>query len=126
MIDDTDFPKTDRRLESIGRVYSHVAHKSILGIKALFLGITGGKTQMLLDFALFGEKGKNGNFGISQKEVDIRFSKERPEDCPVQERMDEYTWSNISLIIAMINTAIKKKIKFRYIGRQLVCLQWDY
>lgn len=93
-----------------------MAHKSILGFKALFLGITDGKTQILLDFALLGEKGKNGNFGMSQKDLGTRFSKECPNDCPVQERMDEYTQSKISLTIAMINTAIKKKIKSRILA----------
>lgn len=42
MIDDTDFPKTGRRMENIGRVHSHLEHRSILGFKALFLGITDG------------------------------------------------------------------------------------
>ena len=36
MIDDTDFPKTGRRMENIGRVHSHHEHRSILGFKALF------------------------------------------------------------------------------------------
>ena len=36
MVDDTDFPKTGRRMENIGRVHSHLEHRSILGFKALF------------------------------------------------------------------------------------------
>ena len=56
MIDDTDFPKTGRRMENIGRVHSHLEHRSILGFKALFLGITDGISQMLVDFAILGEK----------------------------------------------------------------------
>lgn len=35
MIDDTDFPKTGRRMENIGRVHSHLEHRSILGFKDL-------------------------------------------------------------------------------------------
>lgn len=37
IVDDTDYPKTGRRMENIGRVFSHVHHRCILGFKALFL-----------------------------------------------------------------------------------------
>ena len=33
IVDDTDFAKTGRRIENIGKVYSHVDHKLILGFK---------------------------------------------------------------------------------------------
>ena len=29
MVDDTDLPKTGRRMENIGRVHSHLEHRSI-------------------------------------------------------------------------------------------------
>ena len=60
MVDDTDYPKRGIRTEMIGKVFSHVEHKMILGFKGLFLGITDGATQMLMDFCLVGEKGKKG------------------------------------------------------------------
>lgn len=115
LIDDTDFPKTGRRIENIGRVYSHLAHKSVLGFKALFLGITDGTSQMLLDFALVGEKGKKGKYGMSDKELKKRFTKDRSPETELQERIDEYEMSKISLAISMIKQAIKKKVKFRYV-----------
>ena len=91
MIDDTDFPKTGRRMENIGRVHSHLEHRSILGFKALFLGITDGISQMLLDFAILGEKGKKGNYGMSEKELSRRYTTERDEDIAIQRRIDEYS-----------------------------------
>ena len=115
MIDDTDFPKTGRRMENIGRVHSHLEHRSILGFKALFLGITDGISQMLLDFAILGEKGRKGNYGMSEKELSKRFSKERDEDAAVQRRLDEYSMSKINLAVEMIRRAIKHKIRFRYV-----------
>ena len=60
MVDDTDYPKRGIQTEMIGKVFSHVEHKMILGFKGLFLGITDGATQMLMDFCLVGEKGKEG------------------------------------------------------------------
>ena len=115
MIDDTDFPKTGRRMENIGRVHSHLEHRSILGFKALFLGITDGISQMLLDFAILGEKGRKGNYGMSEKELSKRFSKERAEDTAIHTRLDEYSMSKIDLAIEMIRRAIKQKMRFRYV-----------
>lgn len=58
IVDDTDMPKTGRKGEMLGRVYSHVEnHGSILGHKGLFLCRTDGRTQMLNDFTLLGEEG---------------------------------------------------------------------
>lgn len=115
MIDDTDFPKTGRRMENIGRVHSHLEHRSILGFKALFLGITDGISQMLLDFSILGEKGRKGNYGMSEKELSKRFCKERGEDVALQTRLGEYSMSKIDLAIEMIRRAIKQKINFRYV-----------
>ena len=115
MIDDTDFPKTGRRMENIGRVHSHLEHRSILGFKALFLGITDGISQMLLDFAILGEKGKKGNYGMSEKELSRRYTTEREENIAIQRRIDEYSMSKIDLAIEMIRRAIKQKIHFRYV-----------
>ena len=115
MIDDTDFPKTGRRMENIGRVHSHLEHRSILGFKALFLGITDGISQMLLDFAILGEKGRKGNYGMSQKELSRRYSIERDEADAIQTRLGEYSMSKIDLAIEMVRRAIRHKIRFRYV-----------
>lgn len=115
IIDDTDFPKTGRRMESIGRVHSHLLHKAILGYKALFLGITDGVSQMLLDFAILGEKGSRGNFGMSAKDLASRFTKERDEGCPLQERLGEYTMKKTDLTIEMVRRAIRHGVRFRYL-----------
>jgi hypothetical protein len=115
MIDDTDFPKTGKHIEKIGRVHSHLEHKSILGFKALFLGITDGVSQMLLDFAILGEKGKNGNYGMSAKELSGRHSVVRDADTPLETRINEYSMSKIDLTIEMIRRAISHKVRFRYV-----------
>lgn len=115
IIDDTDFPKTGRRMESIGRVHSHLLHKAILGYKALFLGITDGVSQMVLDFAILGEKGSRGNFGMSAKDLASRFTRERGEGCPLQERLGEYTMKKTDLTIEMVRRAIRHGVRFRYL-----------
>lgn len=112
MIDDTDFPKTVKRIENIGRVYSHLEYKCILGFKALFLGLTDGVSQMLLDFSLIGEK---GNFGMSTKELSRRYTAERTPDTPLEDRVCEYTMNKIDLAIEMTRRAASHKVRFRYV-----------
>lgn len=75
MVDDSDFPRTARRIENTGRVYSHLIHKTIPGFKSLFLGITDGMSRFVLDFAILGEKGgKKGitRYGFEGKELTAR------------------------------------------------------
>lgn len=69
MVDDTDYPKRGIQTELIGKIYSHVIHSMMLGFKGLFIGITDGMSQMLLDFALVGEAGKKGNHGLKQNNL---------------------------------------------------------
>ena len=87
----------------------------ILGFKGLFLGITDGATQMLMDFCLVGEKGKKGTYNLKQKQLDARFKKERNEDSHTAKRIKEYDESKIKLMIEMIKRLISRKIHFDYI-----------
>ncbi len=115
MVDDTDYPKTGIQTEFIGKIYSHVTHSMMLGFKGLFIGITDGISQMLLDFALVGEEGKKGNYGLKQKQLEARFTKEHAKDSQTAKRIGEYNQSKIALMIEMIRRLIKRKIHFDYI-----------
>ena len=115
MVDDTDYPKRGIQTELIGKVYSHVRQTMILGFKGLFLGITDGTSQLLLDFCIVGEKGKDGKHCLTQSQLDGRFSKTREEDSAVMERIQEYDKSKITLMIEMVKRIIDKKIHFDYI-----------
>lgn len=115
MVDDTDYPKRGIQTELIGKVFSHVTHSMVLGFKALFLGITDGFSQMLVDFALVGEEGKKKNYGLKQKQLDARFFKEHAEESHTAKRIKEYDQSKIVLMMEMIRRVIKQKIHFDYI-----------
>lgn len=117
IIDDSDLPKTGFCTEMIGRIYSHVHHKSILGFKGLFMCYTDGKTQSMLDFSLHGEEGKKADKpqGLTAKQHSRRFSKEREKTAAVNERISEYKQSKISRSIEMVKTAINKGIRFDYL-----------
>ena len=115
MVDDTDYPKRGIQTELIGKIYSHVTHSMMLGFKGLFIGITDGIGQMLLDFAIVGEEGKKGNYGLKQKQLDARFSKEHAEGSHTAKRIEEYNQSKIALMIEMIRRIIKRNIHFDYV-----------
>ena len=114
IIDDTDFHKTGKAVENIGRVYSHLEHKCVLGFKCLLMAVTDGKSQLLLDFSLVGEPGKKGNHGLSAKEIARRKKFEHDSEM-YKEREDEYRMSKIELAKQMIGRAIKNKVRFRYV-----------
>jgi hypothetical protein len=93
IVDDSDLPKTGRRIEQIGRIFSHVTHSSILGFKALFLCRTDGKTQTVLDFSLHGEEGSRPErpFGMTGEQRRQQYRRERKETEAIQDRIEEYT-----------------------------------
>lgn len=117
IIDDTDLPKAGKKIEKIGRIFSHVSHSSLLGFKALFLCRTDGKTQTVLDFSLQGEKGKRAEkaFGMTPKERDKQYHKDRSLMEAINERIDEYTQNKIQKAIRMVKQAIGQGIRFDYL-----------
>lgn len=117
IIDDSDLPKTGMSIEKMGRIFSHVTHSSILGFKALFLCRTDGKTQTVLDFSLHGEEGSRPEkpFGMTKKQRERQYSRERQATEAINERITEYTQSKIDKAIEMVKGAIKEGIRFNYL-----------
>ncbi len=117
IIDDSDLPKTGKRIEQIGRIFSHVSHRSIIGFKSLFLCRTDGKTQTVLDFSLHGEEGSRPEkpFGMTKEQRQKQYHRERKETEAVKERIDEYTQNKIQKAIEMVKRAIKEGIRFDYL-----------
>ena len=118
IVDDTDMPKTGRRGEMLGRVYSHVGNRgSILGHKGLFLCRTDGRTQMLVDFTLLGEEGRIASRpqGLCKKDIDARYSKPRYPESKVEKRRSEYFTDKIANAKKMLNRAVVDKLSFDYL-----------
>ena len=110
ILDDTDHEKTGRSIEKIGRVHSHLAHKAVLGFKCLCMAATDGISQILLDFAIVGEKGKKGNYGMSAKELNRRHTTKHDSEI-LRQREKEYDMSKIELAKEMIRRAVRRGIK---------------
>lgn len=115
IFDDTDLPKTGKRLELIGKIFSHVQHKLILGYKSLYMCISDGKSLMAVDFAIVGEKGKNGDHNMREKDRKRRYSREHDKDAHISTRIEEYTRSKMDIMKEMIDRAIRHKLKFDYV-----------
>ncbi|WP_256387556.1 transposase [Prevotella sp. P3-122] len=113
IIDDTDAPKSGRKSELIGKVYSHIEHKTILGNKCLTLLLSDGMSQLFLDFSLHVEEGRKPDKkqGLTDKQRKARYSKDHSGEA-VEERVKEYTMSKIEKAIEMVKHAIKRGIRF--------------
>ncbi len=116
IIDDTDAPKTGMKTELIGRIWSHVHQKSILGYKCLTMMLSDGVSQLLLDFSLHGEEGKDKQKvqGLTAKQRKARFTEDH-KDQAVEERVNEYLMKKTDKAIDMVKYAIKRGIRFDYL-----------
>ena len=116
IVDDTDYPKRGLCSEKIGRVFSHVSHKMILGFKSLVLAISDGRSQMVIDCELIGEPGKNGNHSMTEKEIAGRYDKKkRDAESAAAKRIENYTKSKIELLKEMVKRAIRNGYRFDYV-----------
>ena len=79
IIDDTDAPKTGMKTELIGRIWSHIHQKSILGYKCLTMMLSDGVSQIFLDFSLHGEEGKDKQKvqGLTAKQIIKHLQREK-------------------------------------------------
>ena len=116
VIDDTDAPKSGRKSELIGRIFSHVQHKSILGYKCLTLLLSDGMSQLFLDFSLHGEKGSRPDKkqGLTDKQRAERFTADYTGQG-IEERIREYTMKKTDKAVEMVKYAIKRGIRFDYL-----------
>ena len=109
VVDDTDCHKTGRKIEFIGKIFSHVYNTWILGFKLLTLGFWDGKSFIPLDFSLHNEKGKNKKrpFGLKRSQLKKRFSKKRSTDSFGFKRTTELSLNKIKNAVKMIKRAVK-------------------
>lgn len=116
IVDDTDIPKTGMKTELIGKVFSHVKHAYILGYKCLTLMMSDGKSHIMLDFSLHGERGsdKNKIQGLTAKQRKERFSEDHRGQV-VEKRVKEYKSKKTDKAMDMIKHAIKQHIRFDYL-----------
>lgn len=115
--DDTDLPKTGLHMEAIGKIFSHVHQKCILGYKALMLCWSDGRTQFMLDFSLHGERGKieGKEQGLTSDQRKQRYERERDKESHIAKRKDEYFMSKGKKLLDMVKNAIRNNVPFEYL-----------
>ncbi len=116
-LDDTNLEKTGLQIEHIGKIWSHVQHKTVLGFKGLFLGYWDGKSFFGLDFSLHKEKGKNQKkpYGLKPGQLAKQYKKKRDFYSDGYSREQELKLNKIDNAILMIRRALDKKIKVDYV-----------
>jgi len=115
IVDDTDLEKTGRHFEGISRIWSHVIGRHLFGFKCLVLGFWDGLSFIPLDFSLHNERGKKKNYGMSLKQRQERFSKERSADSQGAKRKKELRHKKTHQALKMIKRAVKHGIIARYV-----------
>jgi hypothetical protein len=115
VLDDTDLEKTGKKIEFIGRIYSHVTKLYPLGYKMLLLAFHDGKTLVATDFSLHREKGRKGTYGLSKKELKSQFSKKRDAKSPGFKRVEELDMKKGEVAISMLKRAVKNGFLATYV-----------
>ena len=92
IVDDSDLPKTGLRMECIGKIFSHVFQRCILGYKLLALCWSDGRSQFVVDFSIHGERGKvdGKEQGLTARQRERRYNRKRDRDCQTEKRKEEY------------------------------------
>lgn len=115
VLDDTTLEKTGITMENISRVFDHVAHKCILGFKAMTLSFFDGTSLIPVDFSLHSEKGKKGDYGLTAKQRRNRFSKKRDRHSAGAKRDAESRMSKLDVAISMMRRAWKHGIRPKFV-----------
>lgn len=114
IVDDTTVEKTGFAMECVSRVFDHVTGRCVLGFKLLLLAITDGVTTLPDNFALVREKGRNGDFGLSEEQRRKQFKADRDKASAASTRVAECDMSKIDLAVSMMRTAWKRGIRAAY------------
>jgi Transposase DDE domain len=105
IVDDSDIQKKGKRIEFIGRIFSHVTHRYNPGFKCLSLAYWSGKHLLHLDFSLHGELGKNGMQGLTMKQLKARYTKNRDGSLPGGKRGEEVFEKKSTQLLKMLRKA---------------------
>ena len=109
IIDDSLLAKTGRRMEFVGRLWDHVGHRSLLGLRLLLLCYCDGKSTFPVDFSIHRERGKNEKKpkGVARRHLKGQYKKCRNEDSEGHQRAMEVDGSKADIGIQMIKRALR-------------------
>ena len=115
ILDDTTFQKSDIRIEGVSKVFDHVTHSFIYGMKCLTLALSDGKSCYPIDFSLHREKGKKKDYGLTLKQRKEQFKEKRNAKNPDYARKAECDESKLEMAKRMLCHAVEHGINFKYV-----------
>lgn len=118
IIDDSVLEKTGKRIEKVSRLWDHVSHGYVLGLKLLLMGFWDGKSFYPLDFSLHREKGSNKDkpYGLKKKEYRKQYRKTaRKPGTHSHDRAKEADSNKIDSAINMVRRAVSQGFKVDYL-----------
>ena len=109
IVDDSNLPKTGLRMECIGKIFSHVFQRCILGYKLLALCWSDGRSQFVVDFSIHGERGKvdGKEQGLTAWQRERRYNRKRDSDCQTEKRKEEYFVSKLERLKSMVKRPLE-------------------
>ena len=114
ILDDTTFQKSGIRIEGVSKVFDHVTHNFIYGMKCLTLALSDGKSCYPIDFSLHREKGKKKDYGLTLKQRKEQFKEKRNAKNPDYARKAECDESKLEMARRMLCHAVGNGINFKY------------
>ena len=115
ILDDTTFQKSGIRIEGVSKVFDHVTHNFIYGMKCLTLDLSDGKSCYPIDFSLHREKGKKKDYGLTLKQQKEQFKEKRNAKNPDYARKAECDESKLEMARRMLCHAVGHGINFKYV-----------
>ena len=109
IIDDSLLTKTGRKIEYVSRLWDHVTHRSLLGLRLLLMCYYDGKSTIPVDFSIHRERGKNEKmpYGLPRKHLKQQYKKRRTEGSEGHQRAMEVDKSKADIGIRMIRRALR-------------------
>ena len=115
ILDDTTFQKSGIRIEGVSKVFDHVTHNFIYGMKCLTPALSDGKSCYPIDFSLHREKGKKKDYGLTLKQRKEQFKEKRNAKNPDYARKAECDESKLEMARRMLCHAVGHGINFKYV-----------
>ena len=115
ILDDTTFQKSGIRIEGVSKVFDHVTHNFIYGMKCLTLDLSDGKSCYPIDFSLHREKGKKKDYGLTLKQRKKQFKEKRNAKNPDYARKAECDESKLEMARRMLCHAVGHGINCKYV-----------
>jgi hypothetical protein len=116
IFDDTDIPKTGKKVEGVSKIFNHVTKRYIFGFKLLLAGYWNGSVFIPVDFSIHREcKETKKKYGLTIKQRKKQKKTQRSLKSPAYKRFEELNLKKTDMILAMFKRVNKLKIEVDYI-----------